>query len=405
MILSVTLSKPAKNISEILGAPYERIKIRRLPQAGCGAEYFAEFFTQKQVFHKRISSENLKKFLEIHEGTTFRSCVERTEREEIQILSNKRGKITRIVRPLGKSEPLKLKAERTKQYLIQERRPVPFLVRLGVMTAEGKVVSAKQGKFRQINRFLEILDDVLPDVQKIREKKGDSSPLRIVDFGSGKSYLTFAVQYFLEKIRKIDCEIAGLDLKKDVIDYCSSLVAELQIKNMTFSVGDIATFCAKKSPDIVITLHACDTATDYALDFALKKKVCAILSVPCCQHEVNAQLSRASVSQDSPFEPFLRFGLIKERFAALMTDAIRAELLEKAGYFVQVLEFIGEEDTPKNLMIRAVFSENKSRAEAGFPSLLKTLGVSQTLTNLLIQREINSAVNAGLFENRGDKTL
>ena len=358
MILSVTLSKPVKNISSILGDDYVRVKIKRNVSSGAKADeaYLAEFFTEKQVFHKKFSEESLGEFLGRNAGISFKVCVERTEDSEIQILANKKGKISWLEKKIGKPNSdvgevasafknIKMKtgsgsSNQTKNRILPDGIPVPFLVRLGIQTAEGKVIASKYDKFRQINRFLEFVDDILPDVTRIRTERGDSSPVRVVDFGSGKSYLTFAVHYFLTEVRKIDCEVFGLDLKKDVIEYCSKLSSELGLKNLNFAVGDISDYSGGKSPDIVVTLHACDTATDYALDYAVKNNVSAILSVPCCQHELNAQLSKSSAPKDSPFEPFLRYGLIKERFAALATDAIRAELLEKSGYKVQILEFI-----------------------------------------------------------------
>ncbi|MBR4629930.1 MAG: SAM-dependent methyltransferase [Treponema sp.] len=415
MILSVTLSKPAKNISEILGENYVRIKIKRnvASNAKPGEEYLAEFFTAKQVFHKKFSESSLASFLDENAGKTFKSCVERTEDAEIQILSNKKGKITCLERKrdfsksdFSKSDSAKSDSSNvsssdsekksvslknimmknaeggSKNYILKDGIPVPFLVRLGIQTAQGKVISSKFDKFRQINRFLEFVDDVLPSVMKIREEKNDSSPIRVVDFGSGKSYLTFAVHYFLTQIKKIDCEVFGLDLKKDVIEYCSALASELAFPNLKFAVGDISDYSGSSSPDIVVTLHACDTATDFALDYSVKRGVSAILSVPCCQHEINSQLAKSSVPKDSPFEPFLRFGLIKERFAALATDAIRAELLEKSGYKVQVLEFIDAENTPKNLLIRAVKNENCEGGK-GFSNLMSVLNINQTLENLL----------------------
>ena len=281
---------------------------------------------------------------------------------------------------------------RTKRYLLPEGAPVPFLVHLGIMKAEGKVIRAKYDKFRQINRFLEMLDDVLGDVIRLRESERNpvsaENPLRIVDFGSGKSYLTFAVQHYLSAVKKIPCEIFGLDLKKDVIAYCNTLAQKLSLTNLKFAAGDIASFGEEKQPDIIITLHACDTATDYALDYALRRKAKAILSVPCCQHEVNSQLSAKSVPADSPFAPLLKYGLIKERFAALATDALRAELLESHGYRVQILEFIEESATPKNLLIRAVRTGNEKSAPTN--SLLATLHVNQTLATLICSNTLPS---------------
>ena len=229
-----------------------------------------------------------------------------------------------------------------------------------------------------------MLDDVLNDVLRLRDDEkhplSENSPLNIVDFGSGKSYLTFAVQHYLTEVKKIPAQIFGLDLKKDVIAYCNTLAQKLNLKNLSFAVGDIASFDEEKHPDIIITLHACDTATDYALDYAIRQKAKAILSVPCCQHEINSQLSSKSVPTDSQFASLLKYGLIKERFSALATDAIRAEVLESKGYKVQILEFIEESATPKNLLIRAV--RNKAENPSFKSSLLDTLQVHQTLADL-----------------------
>lgn len=403
MILSVTFSKPVRNISEILGEDYTRVKIKLLTAslaASKNENYFAEFYTEKQVFHKKMSEAELKEFIDTHAGTTFKNVVERTESEEITILANKKGKITELRKQLAISnEKLAINSKgesslgggvsRSKKYLLPEGVPVPFLVHLGVMTAEGKVVKSKYDKFRQINRFLEMLDDILDDVIRLRENEKnpvtENSPLNIVDFGSGKSYLTFAVQYYLTEVKKIPCEIFGLDLKKDVIAYCNTLAQKLGLKNLSFAVGDIASFGEEKYPDIIVTLHACDTATDYALDYAIRQKAKSILSVPCCQHEINGQLSAKSVQPDSPFAPLLKYGLIKERFSALVTDTIRAELLEQKGYRVQILEFIEESATPKKLLIRAVLS---GKEKTGFKNQLMTdLGFAQTLAELELKTE------------------
>ena len=291
-----------------------------------------------------------------------------------------------VKNPVGKIPAGGEGSNKIKKYLLPEGRPVPFLVHLGVMTAEGKVVKSKYDKFRQINRFLEMLDDVLDDVSRIREGENapvtPENPLSIVDFGSGKSYLTFAVQHYLTQVKKIPAQIFGLDLKKDVIAYCNQLAQKLNLPNLSFAVGDIASFGEEKHPDIIVTLHACDTATDYALDYAIRRKAKAILSVPCCQHEINSQLSAKSVPADSPFAPLLKYGLIKERFSALVTDAIRAELLESKGYKVQILEFIEESATPKNLLIRAVL--NKAESSDVKNALLDTLKINQTLADLII---------------------
>ena len=405
MILSATLSKPTAAVRETLGNDFIRIKIKLITASKTKGEaeqgedeqplYFAEMFTKTQVFHKKMTAAETEDFLAAHGGKTFHSCVERTETEEITILANKKGKVSRFSRPLGVTKLHLLPPDRSKNYIIPEGSPVPFLVHLGVMTAEGKVIAAKHDKFRQINRFLEYVDDILPDVLAARKARplSEKSPLRVVDFGSGKSYLTFAVQYFLTEVRHIDCDITGLDLKEDVIAYCSKLAARLQIKNLHFAVGDIAQYGEKIQPDIVITLHACDTATDYALDYAVRQETTGILSVPCCQHELNGQLDyKKNAAQEtnseapSPFAALLEHGILKERFAALATDALRAEYLEAAGYKVQVLEFIDMAHTPKNLLIRAVRKQAKgdrSAAGAEANALTNALGLSQTLGKLL----------------------
>ena len=396
MILSATLSKPTSQVEAILGKKYERVKIRF--KGGPVSPYFAEFFTQTQSFHKNFSQAELEEFLSANIGHSFKNCVERTEEKEITFLANKRGEVRRLEKAFaqnggkpksaqtdGKTKNAASQTDfkpkngaafgekaalfgaaasafnahkgalnRSKNYIIQEGTQVPFLQALGVMTDAGKVVAAKYDKFRQVNRFLELLDDVLPAVQQARSQAQEGGRpielLQILDFGSGKSYLTFAVQYFLESVKKIPCQITGVDLKEDVIKSCSDLAARLGVKNINFVCGDIAKYSGK-NPDIVITLHACDVATDYALAFAVERGAKAILSVPCCQKEVNAQLGKSS---NALFAPLLRHGIFRERFSALMTDAVRAQLLEARGYKVQVLEFIDMEGTPKNLMIRAL---------------------------------------------------
>lgn len=397
MILSVTFSKPVKEIGRILGAEYKRVKIKLLassPAAAKNESYFAEFYTETQVFHKKMSEPELRDFIALHAGKTFRNYVERTESEEITVMASKKGRVTELRKSLKSDADGRHQTERTKSRVLPEGVPVPFLVHLGVMTAEGKVIKSRYDKFRQINRFLEMIGDVLPDVIRLRESEknpvSSENPLRVVDFGSGKSYLTFAVQHYLTDIKKLSCEIFGLDLKKDVVDYCSSVAQKLALKNLTFAVGDVASFGEERRADIIITLHACDTATDYALDYALRHGAKAILSVPCCQHEINAQLSAKSVADDSPFATLLRYGLIKERFAALATDAVRAGLLESQGYKVQILEFIEESATPKNLLIRAVRKESageRGQSQAGADDfkipLLAELGVTQTLSAAL----------------------
>ncbi len=396
MILSATFSRPTSKCEETLGRAYTKIRV--LKTAGASLmqknEYEAEFFTKTQVFHKKFSEADLQGFLSKYAGTIFKSVIQVTEDEEIIIMSNRHGEIKEVRHPRKNQGQISLGGNRKKNYILAEGVPVPFLVKLGVMTAEGKVVAQKYDKFRQINRFLEFVSDIVPDVKKLVAAAEKSSPenpfsrerpLHIADFGCGKSYLTFAVYHYLTEIEKLDVEITGLDLKADVIKKCSLLADELGYKGLHFHVGDVAKFSYSTKPDVVVTLHACDTATDYALDFAVKNGASAILSVPCCQHEINLQLEKnPAQSSESPFASLFRYGIIRERLASLATDAIRAEFLEQRGYSVQVLEFIDMEHTPKNLLIRAVkkfvtnekqISESKTRMK----SLLEEMNVKQTL--------------------------
>lgn len=388
MILSATLSKPSANVEAELGKPYEKIKIK-IENSSQGTGFFAEMFTKTQVFHQHFSEQEMNDFLSKHAGTTFKNCVKRTEAEEIIIMANKKGKITELVRPIRQAQgqgqvqegqtSLKILPPKKKNYLLQEGVPVPFLVMLGIMTPEGKVVNSKYDKFRQINRFLEFIDDVLPAVVSPSASSG-AEVLRIADFGCGKSYLTFAVHYFLTEIKHIPCEIEGLDLKEDVIKYCNDMAKKLNLKGLIFHTGNIADYSGEKSPDIVITLHACDTATDFALKYAVEKGAKAILSVPCCQHQINQQLQEQKGQTSSipeEFEPLLKWGIIREKFSSLVTDALRGEWLESQGYKVQMLEFIDMEHTPKNIMIRAVKNKKateKNEKKSG-PALKKVLGV------------------------------
>lgn len=395
MILSVTLSKPAKNIEDILGKSYEKIKIKAQNSAE-GTVYFAEMFTKTQVFHQKMGTEELQDFISKHAGTTFKNCVQLTESEEITILANKKGKVTTLTKLLAsnqtKTNNQNLKffgnTQKKKNYLIQEGNPVPFMVLLGIMNSDGKVLSQKYDKFRQINRFLEFINDVLPEVTKGTEQNSTQSPeksyspekpIRIVDFGCGKSYLTFAVHYFLTEIKKLPCEIEGLDLKEEVIDYCNDITEKLGLKNLVFKKGNIADYSGKEKPDIIITLHACDTATDYALQYAVEREAKVILSVPCCQHQINQQLNKISKDDlDNPltnqFEPLLKWGIIQEKFASLVTDALRGQWLENQGYKVQMLEFIDIEHTPKNILIRAIKKGAGNNSQT--PLILESLKLS-----------------------------
>lgn len=393
MILSAVFSKPSKTCQEIFGKPYIKIRIWKNPSPSAKKQnkFQAEFFTEKQAFQKSFTAEQAQEFIEKHAGTAFKNCIVKTDTEEITTMANKKGEI-KVFRKAAKNFSAEQKFSnnfnRIKNYILQEGNPVPFLIELGVMTKDGKVVAQKYDKFRQINRFLEFINDIIESIEKLNGASyTQENPLRIVDFGSGKSYLTFAVYYFLTELKKIPVYITGLDLKEDVIKNCDSLAKKLGCKNLEFKIGNIADYSSEKNPDIIITLHACDTATDFALDYAVKHNAKAILSVPCCQHEINSQLEKQKIKSESPFASIERFGILRERFAAIATDAIRAELLEQCGYTVQVLEFIDMSHTPKNILIRAVKKQSDNfknkESKIRMKSLLDELYCNQTLEKLL----------------------
>ncbi len=335
-LLDATLSKPSKDEA------FVKIKIRPLSLKG-QTVYQIEEFTKTQAFHKNVNLKELHKLLPSYFEGRFGQGQLRTETEEVQVLVSKKGAVS-ILRKKTKQQNFKalpLSHNRAKNYILAEGTPVPFLIELGVMTKDGTVVKAKHDKFRQINRFLEFVQDVLPALPSDR-------PITILDFGCGKSYLTFAMYHFLKVLHGRDVRIIGLDLKKDVIANCSRLAEKLGYSELTFLCGDIADYEGVTSIDMVVTLHACDTATDYALHKAITWNASVILSVPCCQHELNKQIKNEALA------PFLKYGLIKERTAALFTDALRGNLLEAAGYQTQILEFIDMEHTPKNILLRAI---------------------------------------------------
>lgn len=393
MILSAVFSKPSKTCQEIFGKPYIKIRIWKNPSPSAKKQnkFQAEFFTEKQAFQKSFTAEQAREFIEKHAGTAFKNCIVKTDTEEITTMANKKGEI-KVFRKATKNFSTEQKFSnnfnRIKNYILQEGNPVSFLIELGVMTKDGKVVAQKYDKFRQINRFLEFINDIIESIENLNGASyTQENPLRIVDFGSGKSYLTFAVYYFLTELKKIPVYITGLDLKEDVIKNCDSLAKKLGCKNLEFKIGNIADYSSEKNPDIIITLHACDTATDFALDYAVKHNAKAILSVPCCQHEINSQLEKQKIKSESPFASIERFGILRERFAAIATDAIRAELLEQCGYTVQVLEFIDMSHTPKNILIRAVKKQSDNfknkESKIRIKSLLDELYCNQTLEKLL----------------------
>ena len=296
----------------------------------------------KKEFHKNYEKAELLEQLDHWLRKDYRQLQMDTTTQSIQALVSKKGKTTvkqKIARDMRSARVLD--HNRKKRYLLEEGTPIPFLVDLGVMTAEGTIVRSRYDKFRQINRYLEFVEDILPELDKDRE-------LTLIDFGCGKSYLTFALYYYPTVKKQYRIRMIGLDLKKDVMEHCQELAEKYGYDRLTFLTGDIADYDGVEMVDMVVSLHACDTATNYALEKALQWNAKVIFAVPCCHHELNRQMHSTEMN------PVLKYGLIQERMAALMTDAFRADVLELEGYQVQVLEFIDMEHTPKNILIRAV---------------------------------------------------
>ncbi len=329
-----------------------------------------EMFQNNQAFHENIdASEAVLKVCRYMEQ--FKQLQMMTKTENYTILISKKGKATiRKKAVKGEVKQVDLSHNRSKKYILEEGVKVPFLYDLGVQTADGKIVKSRFDKFRQINRFLEFIEDILPQLAKDKE-------VTILDFGCGKSYLTFAMYYYLHELKGYDIRIIGLDLKKDVICLCNELSEKYGYEKLRFLEGNIADYTGVDDVDMVVTLHACDTATDFALAKAVGWNAKVILSVPCCQHELNGQIKSDILA------PVLKYGLIKERMAALITDALRAEYLEGEGYDAQILEFIDMEHTPKNILIRAVKMGKRSDNRQEIKRCEEQLHVSPMLGRLL----------------------
>lgn len=401
------LSNPVQK-EEIL-----KVKIRPIVLHG-EIMFQAEEFIGKQAFHKNLNKEEAIAYIAERLNENFRQAELISALGTGMVLVSKKGAMTVKMKKTavaggglpagisgscnsetsgspqsesavlpGKSvsgqmkilpDPVVLSHNRQKRYVLQEGIPVPFLIDLGVMTAEGKVVRTRYDKFRQINRFLEFIEDILPKLDKSRETV-------IIDFGCGKSYLTFAMYYYLHVLKGYPIRVIGLDLKQDVINRCNQLAERYAYDKLKFYHGDIATYEGVDHVDMVVTLHACDTATDYALEKAVRWGANVILSVPCCQHELNKQMKNVLM------KPVLQYGLIRERMAALYTDALRAEILENQGYRTQILEFIDMEHTPKNILIRAVKEGRCKDNRKEIEEIKSFLHVEPTLYGLLMKEE------------------
>ncbi|WML33447.1 SAM-dependent methyltransferase [Clostridium sp. OS1-26] len=349
-------------------------KITFIVKDNKGKQYYQiEKFTDKQVFHENIEVGILEeKLIEYLQGN-FKQLSAWSNIHIFDLKISKKGKVF-----LGKNKSDNTKVankshNKEKNYILKEGMIIEPLIDLGVFTKEGKVVNSKYDKYKQINRFIEIIDDEV--------KKSDFKELTILDFGCGKSYLTFIMYYYFVEIKKIDVKMIGLDLKEDVIRNCNEIAKKYNYENLHFEIGDINGFKYNNKVDMVITLHACDTATDYALYNAIKWNSKMIFSVPCCQHEFNDQMKTEA------FSILTRYGIVQERVAALMTDAVRANLLEALGYKTQLLEFIDISHSPKNILIRAakgnVSKDKREKALVEVKALIEEFNFNPTLFNLL----------------------
>ncbi|MBP8711876.1 MAG: class I SAM-dependent methyltransferase [Lachnospira pectinoschiza] len=335
-------------------------------------EYQVSEFVGRKVLHSNHSAADVKKKIIDYMTEDFKQAQINMTDAAATILSSKSKTLTCKYKKAGQLKAQRdLSHNRTKKYIIQEGKPVAFMIDLGVMGQDGKIIRTRYDKFRQINRFLEYIEDILPKLDKERE-------LTIIDFGCGKSYLTFAMYYYLKELKGYNIRIIGLDLKADVIEHCNELRTRYGYDKLDFYVGDIATYKDVDKVDMVVTLHACDTATDYALAKAVKWGAEVILSVPCCQHEANRTIKSDILS------PVMDYGILKERMAAIVTDAARAKLLTANGYDTQILEFIDMEHTPKNLLIRAVKSSKEDiSAREKTKDMLEALNLELTIDKLI----------------------
>ena len=351
---------------------YNKITIN-LKETNKGKFYQIEKFTDKQVFHENIDVESInEKVCECITGA-YKQLSAWSNNCTYDMKISKKGKVFLSKKKSDNVKIVKKGHNKEKNYILKEGMIIEPLIDLGVFTKEGKVINSKYDKYKQINRFIEIIDDEI--------KKNDYKELTILDFGCGKSYLTFVLYYYFVEIKKINVKMIGLDLKEDVIKKCNEIAQRYKYDNLHFELGDINGFKYNNKVDMVITLHACDTATDYALYNAIKWNSKMIFSVPCCQHEFNSQIKTDKLSI------LTKYGIVQERVSALMTDAVRGNLLETLGYKTQLLEFIDISHSPKNILIRAtkgkISNDKKEKALNEVKRLMDQFNLNPTLYKLL----------------------
>lgn len=366
-IIKIVISNKVKKDEK-----YNKIAIN-LKENNKNKFYQIEKFTDKQVFHENIKINEISdKVSELIFGN-YKQMTAWSNNEIFDLKISKKGKIFLGKKKNDNSKIVAKGHNKEKNYILKEGMIIEPFIDLGVFTKEGKVVNSKYDKYKQINRFIEIIDDEI--------KKNNYKELTILDFGCGKSYLTFVLYYYFVKIKNINVKMIGLDLKEDVIKKCNDIAKRYNYENLHFELGDINGFKYNNKVDMVITLHACDTATDYALYNAIKWNSKMIFSVPCCQHEFNSQMKANELSI------LTKYGIVQERVAALMTDSVRANLLECVGYKTQLLEFIDIAHSPKNILIRAsknnISKEKKEKSLNEVNNLIRTFNFNPTLYNLL----------------------
>lgn len=350
---------------------YNKVSIRPVEISG-QVLFQAEYTFDKKVTHENLSCQAASALALQLIKEDFKQINAFTLAEDIQILASKPEKARITTKPATKGMP-SLEHNKTKNYIIADGVPCDFLIRLGVMEESGKVIQKHYSKFRQINRYLEIVEDVFPYLPTGRV-------LKIIDFGCGKAYLTFALYYYLRIRKNRDVQIIGLDLKKDVIRFCRKIAEDLHYDGLEFLMGDIADYRSDQA-DMVVTLRACDTATDYALINAVSWNTKVILSVPCCQHELFSQI------ENDLHQPMLKYGILKDRLTEYLTDGLRGLKLEAAGYEVAMIEFTSLEHTARNIMIKAIKtgspgSARAAKAQAEYEALRDFYQVEPTIERL-----------------------
>lgn len=344
--------------------------------------YQFEQFKNNKAYHSNLTIEESIQKLSVMIENFYQYVVFTTE-ADIQII--RRKKDFNMKSTCNQKEICSLEHNKVKKYILEEGTPIPFLIRLGIMGEDGKVFKKSYDKFRQINKYLEFIDET---IKELKNKKYIDTHIKAVDFGCGKSYLTFALHYYLKNIQNMTFEVIGLDLKKDVIEHCNQIAKDLNMENIEFLTGNIKDFNKLKNVDLIFSLHACNNATDYSLLKGLELDAKAILAVPCCQHEFNQKMSQNKKSEFFTFEnPIGKHGILLEKFASLATDALRAQALELCGYKTQVMEFIDMEHTPKNILIRGIKENpNKNTLEKKlqeYEVYKKFLGIEPLLDTLL----------------------